>query len=569
MPSLDDLLSRLEVEKIKFGADGKQTEKLLAVIDRRRFSDAESLVRFHEAILFVRAFPQSANTFRLADELLSRFAEPVERVRSAGADLTAFDYIESSGIAGTTISGTFSYAIARWLAERHSAKVDVDWEKHEKKERLGSTLPRLLPLLEEDSLVEANIPYLAWLRAAKAGKESDLVWLVRRFDQLHLTEKEKAEAYDSLELPVTWRLNKSRASRTGNIRKPRKIFYHTEPLIRRSDVSLAEEFDSPPIRLEKLTRAQGEAILDTVRAATTVRYRELYGITHGDSGSVARANVGRGVLIYLWGLPPERRLPLRAYHAGFTLKNGVPINYIEGISLFERMELGFNTFYTFREGETAWVYAKVLRLLNQTVGATCFSLDPYQIGFNNEEAIESGAFWFYRKLGFRPTEEELIKLVEAEEKKIRANREYRTHERILKRLSTRHMIYEMAGTSTGEWDRFQVRNLGLEIQRRMAEKFQGDSEKIRGASSVEVARSLAIGRNDFNQLEREAFDKLALLFALIPDLDRWPVEEKNQIVRIVRAKAGVDESLYARLLQRHRALRDAIIKLGSRHTELD
>ena len=569
MPSLDDLLSKLEVEKTKFGADGKQTEKLLAAIDRRRFSDAEALIRFHEALMFIRAFPQSANTFRLADELLSRFAERVDRVRSSGADLTAFDYIESSGIAGTTISGTFSYAIARWLVDRHSLQVDVDWGKHEKKERLGSTLPRLLPLLEEDSLVEANIPYLAWLRAAKAGKESDLVWLVRRFDQLRLLEKEKAELYDSLELPVAWSLDQPRASRTGNIRKPRKIFYHTEPLIRRSDVSLAEEFDSPPMKLEKLARDQGEAILDTVRAATTVRYRELYGITHGDAGSVMRADVGRGVVIYLWGLPPERRLPLRAYHAGFTLKNGVPINYIEGISLFERMELGFNTFYTFREGETAWVYAKVLRLLNQTVGATCFSLDPYQIGFNNEEAIESGAFWFYRKLGFRPAQEELIKLVEAEEKKIRADGQYRTHERILKRLSTRHMIYEMAGTSRGDWDRFQVRNLGLEIQRRMAEEFHGDSERIRDASIAEVARSLAIGLSDFNQLEREAFDNLALLLALVPDLDRWTDEEKNRIAQIVRAKAGQDESLYARLLQRHGALRRAVINLGSRHIEFD
>jgi hypothetical protein len=564
MPSLDDLLSELEVEKTKFGADGKRTGKLLARIDRRRFSDAGSLIRFHEALLFIRAFPQSADTFQLAEELLSRFDERVEQIRSSGADLIAFDYIESSGIAGTTISGTFSYAIARWLADRHSSKVDVDWEKHEKKERLGSTLPRFLPLLEEDSLVEANIPYLTWLHAARAGKGSDLVWLVRRFDQLHLSEKEKAEAYDSLELPVAWRLNKSRASRTRNLRKPRNIFYHTEPLIRRSDVSLAEEFDSPPVGLEELARAQGEAILDTVRAATTVRYRELYGITHGDAGSVVRASVGRGVEIYLWGLPPERRLPLRAYHAGFTLKNGVPINYIEGISLFERMELGFNTFYTFREGETAWVYAKVLRLLHQIVGATCFSLDPYQIGFNNEEAIESGAFWFYRKLGFRPTEEKLIKLVEAEEKKIRANRDYKTHARILKRFSKRHMIYEMAGTSRGDWDRFQVRNLGLEIQRRMAKKFRGDSEKIRNASTSEVARALAIKRKDFNELEREAFDNLALVLALIPDLNRWPDEEKNRIVQIVRAKAGVDESLYARLLQSHRMLRDAVIKLGSR-----
>jgi hypothetical protein len=565
MPSLDDLLSELEEEKIKFGADGKRTRMLLASLGRRRFSDAEPLIRFHESLLFIRAFAQSPATFQLASELLSTFANRVERARSSGADLTPFDYIEWSGIAGTTIYGTFSYDIARWLAHRYPSKVDVEWDRYEKKERLGSALQRFLPLLEEDLLVEANIPYLTWLYAAREGAESDLIWLLRRFENLQIAEKEKAALYDSLELPIKWRLDDPRASRTQNIRKARKIFYHLEPLIRRSDVSLAEELDSPPLKLEKLSRSQGAETLDMVRAATTARYRELYGITHGDAENVVRADAGRGVEVYLWGLPPERRLPLRAYHAGLTLKNGVPINYIEGITLFERMELGFNTFYTFREGETAWVYAKVLRLLRQIVGVTCFSIDPYQIGFNNEEAIESGAFWFYRKLGFRPTQEGLIKLVEAEEKKIRADREYRTPARVLRRLSTRHMIYEMAGASKGDWDRFQVRNLGLKVQRRMAEEFKGYAEKARNASINEVARALACEPKDFDEIERKAFDNLALVLALIPGLDRWPDEEKNHIAQIVRGKAGPDESLYARLLQGHKRLRDAVIKLGSVH----
>ncbi len=48
---------------------------------------------------------------------------------------------------------------------------------------------------------------------------------------------------------------------------------------------------------------------------------------------------------------------------GLTLKNGVPINYIEAIGLCEWMEVGFNTFYTFRGGEAGWIYAQVLRCL--------------------------------------------------------------------------------------------------------------------------------------------------------------------------------------------------------------
>ena len=176
-----------------------------------------------------------------------------------------------------------------------------------------------------------------------------------------------------------------------------------------------------------------------IREVMVVRYRELFGTTLGDPGSVVRADLGdhrnaRGLVMYFWNLPPERRLPLRAYVAGFTLKNGVPINYIEAIGLCEWIEVGFNTFYTYRHGETAWIYAQALRCLHAFTGATTISVYPYQIGQNNDEALDSGAFWFYRKLGFRSGNSELEKLARREEEKISANPKYRTPKKTLKRL---------------------------------------------------------------------------------------------------------------------------------------
>jgi len=562
MPSLDHLLSQLEESKRQFGADGARTERLLALLGQRRFRDVYYLIRFHEALLFIRSHPQSEAAFRSAEELLSTFAQRVDLLRKSRVDLTPMDYIEYSGIAGTVISGAFSYDIIRHLVNRYPPGVEVDWS-YQKHERLGSTLPRFLPLLSEDSLVEANIPYLTWLHAAKGGKKrADLEWLVRRFERLEISERQKAELFDSLELRIQWDLGNSRASRTLNKRRVRNVFYHAGPLIRRSEVSLDKEFQSPPIELKKLSPRQGEEMQQMLRDATTVRYRELYGITHGDPHSVVRADVGRGVEIFLWGLPTERRLPLRAYHAGFTLKNGVPINYIEGITICERMEIGFNTFYTFREGESAWVYATVLRLLHQMVGVSCISIDPYQIGFHNEEAIDSGAFWFYRKLGFRPTRPELARLMEAQEKRIATDPKYRTASRVLSRLSAGNMVYEAPGSSPGDWDRFSIRKLGLTVQRRMAREFDGDAEKIRSVSVYEAARALRMTPRSLNERERRAFDDLALVLALIPDLSQWSESEKRKVVQIVRAKAGSEESRYAQLLQNHAKLRAAIITLG-------
>jgi hypothetical protein len=137
-------------------------------------------------------------------------------------------------------------------------------------------------------------------------------------------------------------------------------------------------------------------------------------------------------------------------------KNGVPIGYVEGLSLFERMEVGFNLYYTFREGESAWLYARLLKLFREQLGVTCYSVDPYQLGHENDEAIDSGAFWFYRKLGFRTVSPEVAPLIALEERRIASNREYRTSPATLRKLALAPLIYNGAP----EWDGFELRKLG-------------------------------------------------------------------------------------------------------------
>src|SRR5262249_21007397 len=169
-----------------------------------------------------------------------------------------------------------------------------------------------------------------------------------------------------------------------------------------------------------------------------------------------------------------------------------PINYIEAIGLCEWIEVGFNTFYTFRGGEAGWVYAQVLRCLCHLMGATCISVYPYQLGHDNDEAIESGAFWFYRKLGFRPGRPELLRLVEREEKKIAANPHYRTAARTLRKLAAGHVFYELPGSEVGTWGRFSTRNIGLRVSAGMAKKYGGYAERMRERTTRALERILSV-----------------------------------------------------------------------------
>src|SRR5262249_19119417 len=212
--------------------------------------------------------------------------------------------------------------------------------------------------------------------------------------------------------------------------------------------------------------------------------------------------------------------PLRAYHAGFTLKNGVPINYIEGISLFDWMEIGFNTFYAYRDGETAWIYAKALHFLHQLTGVTTFSVYPYQLGHENEEAIQSGAFWFYRKLGFRPGHAKLLALTQKEERKMAAEPGHRTSPATLRKLAAGHVFYEVgrADDAPGLWDPFSTRNLGFRVQQAMAAQYNGSAAAMRKACRAELAQLLSLDSSSWPATEQEAFDNFAFLMSLVPDL---------------------------------------------------
>ncbi len=488
--------------------------------------------------------------FRKAAKLLSSrkhysltIGAQATRLIESGADTDLFDSEQFSGIAGTVVRDTFTYEVARWLTSRFPQQLRVEWELDDQARQMWSSLPQLLPLIADDCLVEADTPYLEWLSAAAGREDRILPWLMQRLESAPCTALEKTSWYDALKIDIAWELGDSPASRTHARRNPSAFYYHTEPLIQRKQVSLAEELSAPPLALRKLSRREGEEVLDLTRAALTVRYRELWGTTRGDPSSVIEADVGRGVHIFLWGLPADRRLPLRAYFAGITLKNGVPINYIEAIGLCEWMEIGFNTFYAFRDGESAWIYSKVLHLLHQVAGITCFSVYPYQLGHDNEEAIKSGAFWFYRKLGFRPGKPELLKLTEREERKIAGSSGYRTSPRTLRKLAAEHVFYEFGDGPRKLWDNFSIRNIGFAVERRMAKQFAGDPEKMREHTSTWLARILKVNVSRWSAPERSAFADFALWCSPWSLRFRgWSNAEKRAVAQIIRAKAGSKRS---------------------------
>jgi hypothetical protein len=401
-------LEQLAALKNTFGAEAaRRVEKLLERLAGMRFRDPQELIQLHETALFLRAYPHSARVAELADGILSQYPD-----RLRGIDPAPFEAAEVSGIAGSAISTNYSHSFARFLSRRHGKNIKIDWENYSHADRMGPVLARLAPLAAEDWTVEPHIDWQRWFGALKG----DLRWLVENVDP---------QTYDSLELVLLFEIG-SKPSRSHARLPWRNVFYQTAPLLKRKDVSLEAELAGPKIATRRLSAAEARRVLDITIDTSAIRYRELWGFSFPDLKHVYHADLGRGVDLYWLGIVPSARLPLRAYHGGIFFKNGVPLGYVETLSFFDRMEVGFNLYYTFRDGESAWLYARFLAFCKQQCGVSCFSIDPYQLGNENEEAVESGAFWFYRKLGFRSASDEIQRLVEAEEKKLAARAGYRT-----------------------------------------------------------------------------------------------------------------------------------------------
>jgi len=500
-----------------------EAERLLDALAVADVDDAASLIRLHDALLFLRAHPRSAGVLTRVDALLGSTHARVERLRASGTDLSPLDEHEVAGIAGTAITMAFPFDAARWLVHRFPGKVTIAWDDVESTERLGAALPRFLPLLDDEALVDVDVPFRAWIDAARGGA-TDAEWLIGRFDALPFPPRERAERYEALALPLRWELEDSALSRTRARRPLARPFVIEGPFLTRRDVSLGAELSDPaPLPARLLSRREGERFLDLARAVMGVRYRELYAFTHGDPEAAWSVRAGRGTEVLLNGLQPGRRLPLRAGYGALVVRNGVPVGYGDAFGLLERLDVSFNVFFAFRDGESAWLYARLLRAYRQLLGVTLFAVDPFQIGRGNDEALASGAFWFYRKLGFRSVDPEVETLARREEARLAREPARRTSAATLRRLSSAGLTFSV-GEPDPAWDGFHVRNLGLGLG-------------VAGAP----------GRTPLQQV-----------------LDRLPPDAVPAALRrrIVAAKREGPEAAYLGLLRSSPRLRTALLALG-------
>jgi hypothetical protein len=195
-------------------------------------------------------------------------------------------------------------------------------------------------------------------------------------------------------------------------------------------------------------------------------------------------------------------------------------------------------------------------------GSDSFTIYPYQLGHENEEAIRSGAWWFYQKLGFRPRDGRAIEIMERELVATGADRSHRSSLATLRTLA-RENLYWSLGKSRGDViGELPIPNVGLHVSAYVAGRFGSDREEARRTCAGEAAQLLGLrSLSSLSRGERLAWDRWAPLVMLLPGVRGWSASERRALADVVRAKGGRRESDFVRLFDGHRRLRAAVVRL--------
>ena len=546
---------QLAILRDRYGVSiASRKSSLLTELEHASLAKASEVLRLHEILCFLRAYPDNRSVLMRVERMLRGFARrrDLRRHRTTLSD---------SGILGTDIRFRFFAPTAAWIAKRHPRYLRVDWKKFSRRDRLESFLPLLVHFAETPGLDEWDLGVQEWVLRLKGKEEADGTFLARRFAALKADSFTRERIYDDLDIPMRLEPGPGTPSRTLARHAGSPSVFVRQGITRERPVLPVDALRRPRA-VRDLSPRSADRIIDLAREAMVSRQRDLDLFSYASRADVRLVEWEDGLQFACLGALPERRLLLEAVYAFLTMKNGIPIGYVLVSALFGSSEIAYNVFDTFRGAEAGRIYGRVLATTRHLFGSDTFTIFPYQLGHENEEAIRSGAWWFYRKIGFQPRSRTATQLMRRELARMRRNPAHRSSPKTLRALARHNLYYFMDELRSDVIGADFLPNVGLKISDYLAKRFGSDREEATRVCSHEAAALLNYRSwKGLSRGEGLAWERWAPLACLLPGLARWSAAEKQALVRVIRAKGGRRESEFAILFDRHRRLRDAILRL--------
>lgn len=560
-------LTALHTLRTDFGADAGRRK--LAHLARHRaptFADAEALVDYHDTLLFLRAHPDSAAVAAECDRRLRGFRADVARYARASGDTRGLA-LADSGLVDTAVSHVYSFRLARALAARHGRALEIDWDAYWQSDTANIPIALVPAMLWNESDAVDNdeaFDERAWLeRNVTRTTPTCLAALLKLFATSGLPERVQEHLYDQAEVPVRWDLTRARGSRTWMRVAEAPAFRQTEPLRGRSR-DLRAALARRPVALRRVPRRQAAQFIADIHDVLASRVRELYPLAGASVDEVYTYAPGRGLQIVVFGSVPAIRLPHETNMGAMFVRNGVPIGYGVGALLFERGELAINVFPAYRNGESASLIEEFFRLFVHHFGTRTLVVSAYQVGDGNDEGLDSGAFWFYYKLGFRPVRPAVRALADRQAARIAADPSYRTSRAMLRRLAKSDMFFTLDPAKMDAHHDLPLAQLGYAVTRHVARAHGGDRAAAVHGAIRRLSRVLPIQPSRWSAGQRLGAERLAPLLDALEGIPRWPRADRVTLGRVLESKGGTRERDFVRSCQQLPRLASALRRLAAR-----
>ena len=551
--------SRLkEMEQCRASFGGMAPRKLAILKDLETISLRRSreVFRLHEVLCFLRAYPDDASVLSQVERMIEGFdsRSDLRRHRDALAD---------TGIAGTATHDRFFAPVALWVARRWPDRLTVDWKEIEDLRKLEPFLSLFALHAETPGLDEVPLSSREWLSRMKGPRETDAVFLLRRLAALPCDSFMRETIIDVLDISMVLSPGPGTPSRTRAVFRPERIHFQTRPLPHARPALLAEIARGPRSVRYATPRESGK-LIELARGMMVTLHRDLDVFSYASEEDVRLADCGNSLVFAFIGFVPERRLMLETLYGYLLLKNGVPLGYGTVASLFGSSEIAYNVAETFRGGEAAFVFARLLACVKSFFGSDTFSLDRYQLGEGNDEALRSGAWWFYQKLGFRALDASVRRLMREERRRMKKDPRHRSSIATLKKLSAASVFFRLGRPRQDVLGALAPGNVGLRMIRYLAERFGSDRERAARVCSREAALLLGVrSLGSFSRGERLAWKRWSPLVVVLPRIERWSARDCRALVDVIRAKGGRRESEFLRRFDAHRRLRRALADVAA------
>jgi len=406
-------------------------QRILTAFGKENLSSFKYLLEYHHCLMFLLAYPADEDQRKMCEQELLRMASLMKKMGKAVSKW------ENTGLPFTDVVSNFSHKLVKWLL---SEEFHVSLEGYEKKgDNLLPLLKCTLPDLERD-LVDLSNTNQELMDLLGLKQDQILEFLVSEFQRLEASGPIRDHLFDSLALTFRISLGDEQLGFPFNRLPVDSVFYHASLLRDFDRIALLKEPLPDP---EFLSFDLKAAIPRVSKLKLLYLQRETEPVSYMDPESLRYFSLDRGISVAIFTMVPERQLPLESY-VGYTLfKNGLPAAYGGAWVFGQRALFGINVFEWFRGGESAYMLWQLLRVYHQLFNVEYFEVEPYQFGLNNEEGIDSGAFWFYFRNGFIPEDPALAKLASSEFAKIQKSKTYKSSKATLTKLTGSNVVLQL------------------------------------------------------------------------------------------------------------------------------